>query len=116
MERSPLAAFSSLWPTVHGEPQAELPGLGEFLSLLLARGVLPEMRVVATHGWAFDSAEDARQAALRRLWIAPEGSKADRLRAALGEGLIPNDSGVRLPHRSRVGLVTWSPADAQGNR
>lgn len=83
MERSPLAAFSSLWPAVHGEPQAEPPGLNKFLVLLLARGALPEMRIVSSHEWGFDSREEAESDALRRLWVAPDGVWADRLRAAL---------------------------------
>ena len=110
MERSPPSAFASLWPLVHGEPQAVLPGLAEFLSLLLARGSLPEMRIVAENTWRFGSPTSAEHAALRFLWLYPDGAKADRLRAALTETLLPDGDGVRLPHRSRVGLVTWQGA------
>ena len=115
MERSPLSAFSALWPAVHGEPQAELPGLTEFLALLLARGSLPEMRVVATHAWRFDSPAEAEAVALRRLWLSPDGAKAARLRDALSGTLLHDADGVRLPRRSRVGLVTWTPPGAAGS-
>lgn len=115
MSPSPIATFAPLWPDLHGEPQAELPGLREFMALLLARGALPEMQLVTTHSWRFDSRADAEAAALRRLWLAPEGAKADRLRAALAASLLPDPTadspdGVRVPHHSRVGLVTWTPA------
>ena len=114
MERSPLSAFSALWPVVHREPQAELPGLAEFLALLLARGALPEMRVVTTHAWRFDSPAEAEAVALRRLWLSPHGAKATRLRDALARTLLPDADGVRLPRQSRVGLVTWAPPGAAG--
>lgn len=112
MEPPPVSAFTSLWPLVHGESQAVLPGLGQFLSLLLARGSLPEMRIVAEHTWCFDSLADAEQLARRRLWLSPDGPKADLLRTALTAALLPDGDGVRIPHRSRVGLVAWSAGGA----
>ena len=115
MDRPPPSAFSALWPAVHGEPQSELPGLVEFLALLLARGALPEMRVAATEDWRFDSPAEAETVALRRLWLSPDGPKAARLRDALARTLLHDGDGVRLPHRSRVGLVTWTPPDAAGS-
>ena len=115
MDRPPPSSFSALWPDVHGEPQAELPGLVEFMALLLARGALPEMRVAATEDWRFDSPAEAETVALRRLWLSPEGPKAARLRDALARTLLRDGDGVRLPHRSRVGLVSWTPPDAAGS-
>ena len=122
MSPSPVAAFASLWTAVHDEPQAELPGLSEFLSLLLARGSLPEMRIVDAHVWRFDSPAEAGQAALRRLWLSPDGAKAAAMREALARELIPDDAPestdaaqsqrVRLRNGSRVGLVTWTAAPA----
>jgi len=117
MSPGPIATFASLWPDVHGEPQAELPGLRDFLGLLLARGALPEMKLVTTHTWRFDSRANAEAAAMRRLWLTPQGGKADRLRAALSDSLLPdpssaNPDAVRAPHQSRVGLVTWTPPGA----
>ena len=117
MSPAPIATFAPLWPDVHGEPQAVLPGLREFLSLLLARGALPEMKLVTTHTWRFDSRPDAEAAAMRRLWLSPQGAKADRLRAALDASLLAdpsstNPDSVRAPHQSRVGLVTWTPPSA----
>ena len=116
MQPSPISGFASFWPAVHDEPQHGLPGLADFLALLLARGALPEMRLVDEHVWRFDSAADAEEAALRRLWLAPDGPKAARMRAALQAELLPDDRdpgagagpGVRLRHGSRIGLVTWT--------
>lgn len=115
MDRPPPSAFSALWPAVHGEPQAELPGLREFLALLLARGALPEMRVAAAEDWRFDCPAEAETVALRRLWLSPDGPRAARLRDALARTLLPDGDGVRLPYPSRIGLVTWAPPDAAGS-
>jgi SAM-dependent methyltransferase len=115
MDRAPPSSFSALWPAVHGEPQAELPGLVEFLALLLARGALPEVRVVTTQHWRFDSAAEAETVALRRLWLSPDGPKAAVLRDALARTLLPDGDGVRLPDRSRVGLVMWTPPGPGGD-
>ena len=115
MDRPPPSSCSGLWPVVHGEPQADLPGLMEFLSLLLARGSLPEMRVVATEDWRFGSPAEAEAVALRRLWLSPHGAKAARLRDALAGTLLHDADGVRLPRRSRVGLVTWTPPRPAGD-
>ena len=115
MDPPPLSAFSALWPAVHGEPQAELPGLGDLLALLLARGALPEMRLVTTHVWRFDSPAEAEAVALRRLWLSPHGAKAARLRDALAGTLVRDADGVRLPRHSRVGLVTWTPPGVAGS-
>ena len=115
MDRPPPSSCSALWPAVHGEPQADLPGLMEFLSLLLARGSLPEMRVVTTEDWRFDSPAEAEAVALRRLWLSPDGAKAARLRDVLARTLLHDADGLRLPRQSRVGLVTWTPPGAAGN-
>ena len=100
---------------MHGEAQADLPGLAEFLALLLARGSLPEMRVVTTEDWRFDSPAEAETVALRRLWLSPQGAKSARLRDALAGTLLRDADGVRLPRHSRVGLVTWTPPGAAGS-
>ena len=115
MDRPPPSSCAALWPAVHGEAQAELPGLVEFLSLLLARGAMPEMRVAATEDWRFDSPAEAETVALRRLWLLPDGPKAARLRDALAGTLLRDAGGVRLRHRSRIGVVTWTPPQAAGS-
>ena len=115
MDCPPPSSCSALWPAVHGEAQADLPGLAEFLALLLARGSLPEMRVVTTEDWRFDSPAEAETVALRRLWLSPQGAKAARLRDALAGTLLHDADGVRLPRHSRVGLVTWTPPGAAGS-
>jgi SAM-dependent methyltransferase len=108
MEPSPLSALASIWPAVHGEEQDGLPGLADFLALLLARGSLPEMQIVDCYHWRFESVEEAIQGALRRLWLAPDGAKASRLRDLLDAELEADSAGgFRFRWRSRVGLVQW---------
>ena len=107
LERSPLAAFETLWPPVHGEPAAMLPALPELIALLLARGRMPEVRLLGDHIWGFDSRQEAEQAGLRRLWLAQGSAKHQRLRDALPAQLQPYDGGVRLRTPNRIGLVSW---------
>ncbi len=111
MERQPGAGLAPLWEAVHGEPRAELPALRELVTLLLARGRLPEVRVVGQQAMAFASLEEARVACRRRLWIAEGSEKDQRLGAALPDVLAPLPDGrwhFRQPF-SRVVRVHWAP-------
>jgi len=99
------------WHGLHGEPRVRLPALPELLMLLLARGRLPEVRLVDRPPASFESVEEALSMARRQLWVR-EGSDKDRrlaewvpraLRPAPG-GKVTFDEG-----RSRIGVVTWQP-------
>ena len=112
MERAPNAAFDAFWPLVHGEPRAALPGLAEFVTLLLARGRLPELRLVGERRAQFVTMEEALARGTRWLWLREGSAKQARLRAELrarvgADGSLEMD-GVRM----RIGLVTWSGGSA----
>ena len=45
-DNTPLRYFAPLWPLVHGEPRVALPALGEFVTLLFARGRAPSLSTI----------------------------------------------------------------------
>ena len=82
-DRSPGSMFAELWPQIHGEPHAALPGLRECVVLLLARGLAPEIHFLPARSWSFDSFEVARTAAQRRLWLTSTSDQAPTLDSLL---------------------------------
>jgi SAM-dependent methyltransferase len=112
MGESAMTTVATLfWHGIHGEPRVRLPALPELLMLLLARGRLPEVRLVDRVPTSFESAEEALAMARRQLWLR-EGSERDRrlaewvpraLHPAPGGGLTFEE------RRSKVGIVTWQP-------
>lgn len=91
-DRSPPAYFAPLWEKVHGEPRILLPGAGELIALLLARGTLPEVQVFDPPQRTFPDLETLHQQARRPLWVL-EGSEADkRLGQAVKELAVSVDS------------------------
>ncbi len=98
------------WEAIHGEPRVALPALPELLSLLLARGRLPEVRLVVRQPPDYDSLGALHDRARRQLWLRPGSARDRRL-----EGLLRRDArrteGVwTLPEDvTRIGIVTWSP-------
>ena len=110
LERSPGSAFAELWEGVHGEPPALLPGLPEFVALLMARGVIPEVAVVGERPFRFDSAGEAEQAARRRLWVNEGTDKHERIKALLPDLLRTlEDGGLAVGDALTVGVVSWEP-------
>ena len=108
-EYSPFRAYIDLWEAIHGEPGHHLPALREFVPLLLARGSLPEVRIVDERSMAFDSLEDAQVDAARRLWLTEGSDKYHRMVELLPMSLEPRgDGGYVVPGVDRVGLVTWA--------
>jgi hypothetical protein len=98
------------WEPIHGEPRVPLPALPELLALLLARGRLPEVRLVDRVPPTFDTWEDLVFMVRRQLWVRP-GSDRDRKledllrdRATAREGRWALDWGP-----TRIGIVTWQP-------
>lgn len=113
LDRSPGSAFSELWEAVHGEPPALLPALPEFLTLMLARGRVPEVRIVGARPFRYDSPAAAEDAARHRLWVNEGTEKHARLRELLPGFLIPQpDGSVRGGPPLTIGLVTWRPPAA----
>ncbi len=100
------------WQPVHGEPRVALPALPEFLTLLLARGRLPEVQLVDRKPPTFDSLDDLLSMARRQLWVRP-GSAKDLELQRLVRGAASAREGRWAPEWSvsKIGIVTWEPAD-----
>ncbi len=60
MGESAMATVSAMfWEPIHGEPRVRLPAMPELLVFLLARGRLPEVRLVDRVPPTFESADEA---------------------------------------------------------
>lgn len=96
------------WQDIHGEPRVRLPAMPELLSLLLARGRLPEVRWVDRASPTFETADDAIAMARRQLWLS-EGSEKDRhLRELARDRLIEREGRFTWDDRpSRIGIAYW---------
>ena len=99
------------WFATHGEPLAPLPALDDFLDLLKARGIAPDVREVEVGGAGVLGKLDADQALKvlgSRCLVTPGSAKFDRLRAWVHEqsaaGNVPNPMAMR-----RIALVSWAP-------
>jgi SAM-dependent methyltransferase len=109
-EGAPVADFAVLWRPVHGEDRKLLPGLREFITLLLARGALPEIRLFDVRRPVFESLEAIHAAARRPLWVKAGNEKDERLRQAVGEAAIKVEGGFVLQTGPRkLGVVSWQP-------
>lgn len=99
------------WERIHGEPRVALPALPELLLLLLARGKLPEVRLVERIPPAFESIEDLLFMARRQLWVRPGSEKDHRLERLVRGDAARTDGGnwTLDPRPSRIGVVGWGP-------
>jgi hypothetical protein len=109
-ERAPVQDFASLWLAVHGEYRNLLPGLREFVTLLLFRDRMPEVRLFESRRPTFESLEALHATARRPTWVR-EGSAADgRLREAVAALTVKVEGGYALASGPRtLGVVTWRP-------
>jgi SAM-dependent methyltransferase len=98
------------WEPIHGEPRVRLPALPEFLVLLLARGRLPQVRLVDRQPPTFESEEEALAMARRQLWLR-EGSDKDRkLQQLLADELEERDRRYSFEWEpTKIGVVAWEP-------
>ena len=110
-DRSPGSLFWQVWPTIHGEAQALLPGAIEFVALLQARGADVEASELERAGepgrWTFDTLDDAVGWARRRLWLAEDSARLPELRQAVEALLIEGDGGWSLPDQPKQMLIRW---------
>lgn len=104
------------WEQVHSEPRIALPALPEFLTLLMARGRLPAVRLEDRLPPAFDSVEELLWMARRQLWVMP-GSDKDRLLERLVRAAASQRQGLWALDwsRTQIGIVSW-PGNAPENR
>jgi len=110
-ERAPIAEFAVLWPAVHGEERHQLPALGEFLVLLLAKGRFPEVKVLSLPPRTYPDLDALTSAARRPLWVLEGTPQDENLRAAVRAAAVAVPGGYALnPRPRRLGVVTWEPA------
>jgi len=99
------------WQPIHGEPRVALPALPELLTLLLARGRLPQVQLVDRKPPTFDSLDDLLFMARRQLWVRPGSDRDVELQRLVRETASDRDGRWALDwHASKIGIVTWEPA------
>jgi SAM-dependent methyltransferase len=110
MARAPSAAAEPAWPIVHGEERIPLPGLPEFLAVLLARGRLFEVRLTTRPPMHYHSRDVAMGFLRQQLFIEP-GSAKDKRLEELAETLVSEQgSGFSVAREpTPVGVVSWAP-------
>lgn len=112
-DHAPGSMFWQVWPAIHGEEHARLPGAREFVDLLEARGATVEAsdleRRRDRQRFAFAELEDAMDWARRRLWLSENSAKLPLLRQAVADLLIERDGSWSLPDQPTQMLIRWRP-------
>lgn len=99
------------WGPIHGEPRVALPALPELLTLLRARGRLPDVDLVDREPPTFDSLDDLLSMARRQLWVRPGSDKDVDLERLVRDTASARNGRWALDwHVSKIGVVTWEPA------
>ncbi len=111
MAEAAMATVATLfWNDIHGEPRIRLPALPEMVTLLLARGRLPEITLVDRFPHSFASFDEGLAMARRQLWVRAGSAKDQRLTALARERVIERDGRFALESTaSKIGIVAWSP-------
>ena len=98
------------WERIHGEPRVPLPALPDLVTLLLARGRLPEVRLVDREPPTHEHLEGLHDRARRQLWLRPGSQRDVLLGQLLAADAVERDGALMLPEdRARIGIVTWEP-------
>jgi SAM-dependent methyltransferase len=107
---APISDFAPLWAPVHGQERRLLPAMGEFVTLLFARGATPDVRFLSLPPRLYADIESLQRSARRPLWVIEGSEKDARLREAVRASAIPVEGGLVLSRAPRrVGVVTWEP-------
>lgn len=110
-EGAMTTAATMFWADVHGEPRVRLPALRELLTLLLARGRLPQVTLVEREPPAFDSFDDLLFMARRQLWVRPGSPKDSRLVPLVRDAAMERGGRWTIDARpTSIGICSWSPA------
>jgi hypothetical protein len=111
-DQSPASVADPFWPVVHGVERVPLPALPELAEMLRARGRTIEIERVERSPRTFDSFDGLATFVRRQLWIADDGEKEQRFRAALAaQARELDDDGwtLRNPPVGSIGILTWEP-------
>jgi 2-polyprenyl-3-methyl-5-hydroxy-6-metoxy-1,4-benzoquinol methylase len=108
LSQPPPTEADRFWPLVHGVKRAALPALPEFLTLLLARGRLFDVRLVERSSQTYDHPEQALTWLRWQLWTAKDGPKDQTLQRLFKECIQERDGHYALSWEPQtVGVVTW---------
>lgn len=109
---SPPYPAARFWPPIHGEARVALPGLTEFLVLLLARGRLFELRLCARDPLTHAECEGPLRWLYQQLFVTPDTAKGQRLAALAHDAITSRDGRWALSWEPvPIGIVTWRPRD-----
>lgn len=96
------------WEPIHGEPRVALPALRELVTILFARGHIPETRMVDRTPPSFGSMDELLAMARRQLWVRPGSPKDARLKELVEARAEGCDGRFALDWTpTRIGIVTW---------
>lgn len=114
-ERQPVANYFPLWPYVHGEERIQLPAAAEFVALLRAWGIEPEVQPLPPITFnRFPDKDAAFRASAHRLFVDPHSEKGEVLRRTLDEVLEPSEDGglrFRWSTSNVPYVVTWKTSE-----
>ena len=107
-----------LWAQVHGEPYQLGPAVREFIPALLARGTVPDVRLIGMTCAVPERMESLDEAVTlnRRRFLVTEGSVQEvRLREGLEQLYGHADGSVGpIPWDNEYFIVSWSPSEQLG--
>ena len=106
---SPPSPAEPFWPPLHGEARVRLPALTEFLVLLLARGRLCDVRMVAREPLTHAAPDGPLGWLQQQLFVGPDTAKGRKLAALAREAITERAGRWALSWDPvSVGIVTWS--------
>lgn len=109
---SPPHPAERFWPPIHGEVRVSLPSLTEFLTLLLARGRLFELRLFTREPLLHADRDGPLRWLYQQLFVAPDTDKGRRLAALARDAITSRDGRWALSWSPvPVGVVSWRPRD-----
>jgi SAM-dependent methyltransferase len=107
---SPPHPAEPFWPPIHGEARVSLPGLTEFLVLLLARSRPFELSTLAREPLAHTNQDGPLGWLYQQLFVAPDTEKGRRLAALAREAITERGGRWALSwNPASLGIVTWRP-------
>jgi hypothetical protein len=107
---SPPHPAEPFWPPIPGEARVSLPALTEFLVLLLARGRLSDLSMLAREPLSHAQPDAPRGWLYQQIFVAPDTQKGWRLAARAREAITERGGRWALSwNPASLGIVTWRP-------